>query len=51
MKKTYFKPDAEYIEFYPEETITADLPLEDIVGGEGISVNNLELSNTEKGWT
>lgn len=49
MKKTYFKPDAEYIEFYPEETITSNL--EEVVGGDGLSLNNLELAAVENGWT
>ena len=34
MKKNYLKPDAEYITFYSEEAITAELDIEDYADGD-----------------
>jgi hypothetical protein len=48
MKKTYLKPDAEYVSFYTEDAITDELALNegDILSG-GLGAGEVE----GEGWT
>ena len=48
MKKTYLKPEAEYVSFYSVEDVTDVMPLEDNAAGTSGYVGS---DDNEQGWT